>query len=150
MVNIISVNIPGFGDRFCSDDVEWKITHGGDRYTFYKKGTSIKHNEYGPAIEWKHGSYEYCVNNKLHNVIGPAVYDASIGMYYYYVDHKFIQRTNALNNINIKLKITTTDVLKDNKEESEEEKYSRILTSVPKGNCPCGIYKSECDYHKDG
>ena len=39
---------------------------------YYKKGTTIKHNPYGPAIINK-GLYEaYCINGKYHRLDGPA------------------------------------------------------------------------------
>jgi len=40
---------------------------------YYKKGTSIFHNPYGPAIISKDGTEQYWVENKIHRLDGPAV-----------------------------------------------------------------------------
>jgi len=50
---------------------------------YYKKGTSINHNPYGPAIICKDGAKYYCLNNKRHRLDGPAViYSDSEKQYY--------------------------------------------------------------------
>ena len=73
----IKVNIPGFGERYCSSDVEYKLFFDGEYYQFYKKRTNIRHNECGPAYENKNGSYKYFINGKLHR----------LSCYSYYIEY---------------------------------------------------------------
>ena len=40
---------------------------------YYKKGTYIKHNQYGPAVIWEDGIKFYYIENKYHRLDGPAV-----------------------------------------------------------------------------
>ena len=39
---------------------------------YYKKGTSILHNPYEPAIISKDSTEQYWVENKIHRLDGPA------------------------------------------------------------------------------
>jgi hypothetical protein len=58
------------------DEIErLSVTSSGDiepSFFWYKKGTSIKHNPSGPAIEWYNGNKEYWLNGELHRLDGPA------------------------------------------------------------------------------
>ena len=49
-----------------------KYNFYGDIY-YYKKGTSIYHNPYGPAVMCLEGNTYYYLNGKLHRLDGPAV-----------------------------------------------------------------------------
>ena len=40
---------------------------------YYKKGTSIFHNPYGPAFITKNGAEQYWIEDKLHRLDGPAI-----------------------------------------------------------------------------
>jgi hypothetical protein len=59
------------------DEIEKEIISLIDQdrssYIFYKKGTTIKHNPSGPAVEWYTGSKEWYFNGKRHRLDGPAV-----------------------------------------------------------------------------
>ena len=40
---------------------------------YYKKGTNILHNPYGPSLIYKHGKKIYHIENERHRLNGPAV-----------------------------------------------------------------------------
>ena len=90
----IEINIPGYGKKYCSDNVKYHIEN--DYFYFYysdKDGYKIYHNEYGPAKEWKDGSYQYFVNDKLHRLDGPTFYDMEIDKKQYWINDKLIGNT---------------------------------------------------------
>ena len=53
------------------DDLD-KYNNYGDIY-YYKKGTRIYHNPYGPAYINKQGYKEYFIDGKIHRLDGPAL-----------------------------------------------------------------------------
>ena len=53
-----------------SDLDKYEYNHGDIIY--YKKGTSICHNPYGPAFIYKDGTRVYFIENKLHRLDGSA------------------------------------------------------------------------------
>lgn len=91
MTEKIKINIPGFGDKECGDDVEYELINDLDNpyYVFLKKGTLIIHNEYGPAWEYKDGSYAYYIDNLCHRTDGPAYYNAKDNIKKYIINQQF-------------------------------------------------------------
>ena len=53
------------------------------------KGKTHYHRVDGPALEYKHGSKEWWVNDKLHRIDGPAI-EYRDGSKWWYVDGKHI------------------------------------------------------------
>ena len=68
-----------------------------DKYNFYghiyyyKKGTNIAHNPYGPAYTSKGGYKVYWINNKLHRLDGPAKILAG-GKEEYWINDKYLTK----------------------------------------------------------
>ena len=58
---------------------------------YYKKGTNIYHNPYGPAYISHNGYKEYIVNNNLHRLDGPAKIYAN-GKEEYWINHKQLSK----------------------------------------------------------
>ena len=71
------------------DDLD-KCNHYGDIY-YYKKGTRIYHNPYGPAVIGKNGYKEYWIENKRHRLDGPATIWPN-GMEQYYINDNFLTK----------------------------------------------------------
>lgn len=135
MSNKIVVDIPGFGKRECSDDVDFYVynldTNTKCYYHCFKKGTNIFHNEYGPAIEDQDGSYRYVLNGNLHNINGPSSYDSLNHRELYHINGKFIGTSR-----------------KHLEQFLKTYNNPQVSARMDKIECPCGIYKNMCDYHK--
>ena len=58
---------------------------------YYKKGTIIWHNPYGPAFLKKDGSKFYYINNNLHRLDGPAMVYLN-GEEVYYINHEELSK----------------------------------------------------------
>ena len=59
--------------KLCSvyEDLDKYDCNNGN-IVYCKKGTTIVHNPYGPAILFKDGGKEYVIENKFHRLDGPA------------------------------------------------------------------------------
>ena len=71
------------------DDLD-KYNSYGDIF-YYKKGTNIRHNPYGPAGVSKNGHKEYWIENKLHRLDGPASI-WNTGEEFYYINGKYLTK----------------------------------------------------------
>ena len=58
---------------------------------YYKKGTSIFHNPYGPAFITKNGAEQYWIEDKLHRLDGPATI-SSDGKLDYWINGKYLTK----------------------------------------------------------
>ena len=58
---------------------------------YYKKGTYIKHNQYGPAVIWADGSKFYYIQNKAHRLDGAAVIYLD-GLEEYWINGKYLTK----------------------------------------------------------
>ena len=94
ILNKIEIEIPGYGKRYCSNNVQYSLKKDCFIFFYFNENDSrIHHNEYGPAQEWKDGSYEYCINHKFHRLDGPAFYDAKFNLKRYFINGEYIGRT---------------------------------------------------------
>ena len=84
----------------------------GNIICYYKKGTNIKHNPYGPAYI-DGGDYLYYIEGKLHRIDGPASIGSN-GTYQYYINDKLFARNKEQFYNNIK-NLNTKTINKQNK-----------------------------------
>ena len=68
------------------DDLD-KCQFNDGRIIYYKKGTNIWHNPYGPASIGKNGYKVYYINGKRHRLDGPAVIWSN-GDEHYYINNE--------------------------------------------------------------
>ena len=72
------------------DDLDKYKDDFGDIF-YYKKGTNIQHNQYGPAFISRDGYIAYIINNKWHRLDGPARIFTS-GNTAYYINGEFLNQ----------------------------------------------------------
>ena len=70
------------------DDLDKYIDDDRDIF-YYKKGTNIWHNPYGPAVIYINGNKEYYINGKCHRLDGPAAI-CSNGYEEYWINDKYL------------------------------------------------------------
>ena len=71
------------------DDLD-KYESFGD-FIYYKKGTNIHHNPYGPAVSHVNGYKAYLIENELHRLDGPAAIWPN-GCKYYYINNEYLTK----------------------------------------------------------
>lgn len=77
--------------------IELDIIETSDRISYYKKGTSVWHRENGPVcIDKFRYHIEYCINDDVHRLDGPAVIKEYYIEYYinmlYYTEDDYFKR----------------------------------------------------------
>ena len=62
-----------------------------EHIVYFKKDTEIFHNPYGPAVIYKNGHKEYCIEGKLHRLDGPAMI-FPYGEEQYWINHEQLSK----------------------------------------------------------